>query len=77
MRHKTIRTTIHWAWAFANVMLRNCTPAQAADVAGPRVVATIPGNDASFGHAPVQSAARRPYITRGDGALDFCSDNAR
>jgi hypothetical protein len=77
MRHKTILTTIRWAWTFANVMLHTCTPAHAASIAGPGVVATIQGDDASFGHAPFQSAARRPYITRGDGALDFCSDNAR
>jgi hypothetical protein len=53
MRHSAARTTVHWISTFVNVTLHSCSPAQAADISGPSVVATIPGNAASFDYPPV------------------------
>jgi hypothetical protein len=56
-----VQTTIRWAWAFANVMLHTCTPIRAADIVGPGVVVTIPG-DARFGHASLDPHARSTHL---------------
>jgi hypothetical protein len=71
MRHGKIQTSIRWTWAFANVMLHSCTPVRAADIIGFGLVAAIPGDDASFDHASVDSTARRLCAARGDGPMSI------